>query len=540
METRTKSARRNRSKESDLDACIRLTEAVRDSPTCRTPPVPAPAAPSTNDNAATVAARDKFEEEKDIVRGIYAKGRYRKWAKAIRQHTLGDKFFGDSADVSGLAKVVVALKADLVTAGLDTDIFDLDNPNLGMQRFVNELIVTTRSPTLSSPTPVPTAVQQKLQAEHSALTYPARVDPRPILAKEQRLVRENRAVDLTPTSATRKAQLWESLDPTFYAAVKATRARPGTTSWGSCSRSDRDKIEAYIKTQRLGGAPVVLPKRTRKGLDGFRGGVGHDPRVGFDPGAKKALPRFPRCPTAGDGHRYHAWADCPLGGKRQPAGSTAAYYQRVEECTSEVLHTMALCRLVNQSAADNNGIMEAFTAAVEQHGAPAVVESGTASGGVDVSAYKFAVGESNDSEDEEMDVPRRSCGRFAASSEFPRGFGLVPLRHPVPSSALSAPFSAAVACSFALSDALFAELGEKSEVPPIEESFVDSEEEEFPPSIFEESFVGARWLCFGISPPSASACLYSGVDSLSPETRQQVLQLFAAAGGDAAAAATWW
>ena len=86
-----------------------------------------------------------------------------------------------------------------------------------------------------------------------------------------------------------------------------------------------EKIENYIKTQRMGGAPSVLPKRTRKCLDGFRLGVGKIPQVGFNPGAKRALPKCPRCPTAGAGHRYQAWADYPLGGKRQSAGSTAGH-----------------------------------------------------------------------------------------------------------------------------------------------------------------------------------------------------------------------
>ncbi|KAK3274999.1 hypothetical protein CYMTET_16850 [Cymbomonas tetramitiformis] len=235
---------------------------------------------------------------------------------------------------------------------------------------------------------------------------------------------------------------WESLDddPVFYAAVKVKYPRrlqdlhavsiaelsdlvasiyvsweqyaggtPGTAAAVGVlgdDKADRDgilekllsrlvKIEAFIKTQRMGGAPAVLPKkRNRKGLDGFRVGVSHDPRVGFDPGAKKALPRCPRCPTAGDEHRYdHAWADCPLGGKRHPAGSTAAYCQPVEDCTTEVLHTLALCQ-VYQAAADSG--KDAFATAVEQHGAPAVVRAGAASGRVDISAYGFAVVDSDE------------------------------------------------------------------------------------------------------------------------------------------------
>ncbi|KAK3246084.1 hypothetical protein CYMTET_44370 [Cymbomonas tetramitiformis] len=163
-----------------------------------------------------------------------------------------------------------------------------------------------------------------------------------------------------------------------------------------------EKIEHFIKTQKLGGAPAVLPKRNRKGLDGFRVGVGPDPRVGFNPGAKKAIPKCPRCPTAGDGHTYHSWADCTLGGKKHPAdSSTAAYCQPVDDCTTEELHTLALCQ-VFQAAAD--GGAAAFAAAVEQHGAPAVMSAGAASGGVDISAYGFTTVASGASGDDEMDV----------------------------------------------------------------------------------------------------------------------------------------
>ncbi|KAK3273514.1 hypothetical protein CYMTET_5069 [Cymbomonas tetramitiformis] len=160
---------------------------------------------------------------------------------------------------------------------------------------------------------------------------------------EQRLVRENHAEDWTPAAATRKAQLWESLDPVFYAAVKYAGGTPGTAAAVGVlgdEKTDRDdiigrllakleKIEAFIKTQRLGGAPAVLPKRNRKGLDGFRVGV-------------------------------------------------------------------------FQAAAD--GGAAAFTAAVEQHGAPAVVSVGAASGGVDISAYGFITVASGASGDDEMDV----------------------------------------------------------------------------------------------------------------------------------------
>ncbi|KAK3281962.1 hypothetical protein CYMTET_10281 [Cymbomonas tetramitiformis] len=73
METRKKSARRKLLKESDLDSSTRLLDAVRDSPTCRTPPVPVPGAPTAEDDADTKADREKYETAKEIVSNIYAK-----------------------------------------------------------------------------------------------------------------------------------------------------------------------------------------------------------------------------------------------------------------------------------------------------------------------------------------------------------------------------------------------------------------------------------------------------------------------------------
>ncbi|KAK3240832.1 hypothetical protein CYMTET_49358 [Cymbomonas tetramitiformis] len=60
---------------------------------------------------------------------------------------------------------------------------------------------------------VPLGVRQTLQAEHSLLRYPAKADPRPLLAKKQKLVHNNRVPDWCPTEATRKQQLCGARDP---------------------------------------------------------------------------------------------------------------------------------------------------------------------------------------------------------------------------------------------------------------------------------------------------------------------------------------
>ncbi|KAK3233583.1 hypothetical protein CYMTET_56140 [Cymbomonas tetramitiformis] len=83
---------------------------------------------------AVVLARQRYEGAKSTVNAIYSKERHRKWAKAIKQHALGGDYFNAKDDVSKLAKIVVALKAEVVTAGLDPDVFDFDNPTIGVQR----------------------------------------------------------------------------------------------------------------------------------------------------------------------------------------------------------------------------------------------------------------------------------------------------------------------------------------------------------------------------------------------------------------------
>eukprot|EP00854_Cymbomonas_tetramitiformis_P013309 gene13309-biopygen13697 len=67
---------------------------------------------------------------------------------------------------------------------------------------------------------VPVALRESHQEEHAALCYPANVDSQPVLAKEQRLVRDNKASDWTPAETTRKPSLYNRLDPAFYVAAK--------------------------------------------------------------------------------------------------------------------------------------------------------------------------------------------------------------------------------------------------------------------------------------------------------------------------------
>ncbi|KAK3264066.1 hypothetical protein CYMTET_27169 [Cymbomonas tetramitiformis] len=61
--------------------------------------------------------------------------------RLIDAHQLEDDYFVDTTGFSKLAKAIVALKSELATASLDTDGFDIDHPNLGVQWFVNDELV---------------------------------------------------------------------------------------------------------------------------------------------------------------------------------------------------------------------------------------------------------------------------------------------------------------------------------------------------------------------------------------------------------------
>ncbi|KAK3287314.1 hypothetical protein CYMTET_5161 [Cymbomonas tetramitiformis] len=128
---------------------------------------------------------------------------------------------------------------------------------------------------------------------------------------------------------------------------------------------------------------------------------------------------------------------------------------------------------VFQAAVD--GGAAAFAAAVEQHGAPAVVSAGAASGGVDISAYGFTTVASGASGEDEMDVHEELRDLRHQIEEFPGGVELIPVRYYVPTMPIDPPVSA-VACSFPPEAASFVEPGERSQAP-IDDLFSDTDEE---------------------------------------------------------------
>ncbi|KAK3273177.1 hypothetical protein CYMTET_18569 [Cymbomonas tetramitiformis] len=472
MTTRSK---KSLTRDSDIDASLRLIDGVRNTPTAATPFVPTPNPASNVDE--DVAVRRYLQEQSKLVDEIYKARLHRAWAKSIREDILGDKkhHFRGTDDAGLLSDLVVQLRTEFQSAGLELCAFDLDDPLAPVVNKVNGLLYDVLALVVEKHSNayvwltgtdsstdrdgrralvdiikgcVPVALRESQQEEHAALRYPANVDPQPILAKEQRLVRDNRASDWTPTEATRKLSLYTRLDPTFYAAVKvrypmtADLAHVSLVSlrsmvveiyqaWaqtgGGKVASGADGVSAHLSSseydallqkitelkelvQRQQGeaAPVVRQQRERvqqrqqqqRGQQprGFRVGTHKAPPVGFDRDDQRAKPFCGRCKKAGKGEAYHFYRDCPLGGRQHPPTSAAAFCVPIDEEDAEGVHALAMCALFQQAADDG---AESFARAAAAYGPPAVLCAG-AVGGIDVSAYGFTVEQQPDSEGDDI------------------------------------------------------------------------------------------------------------------------------------------
>ncbi|KAK3250660.1 hypothetical protein CYMTET_39979 [Cymbomonas tetramitiformis] len=82
-------SKRSLMRDSDIDASLRLTDAVRNTPTVKTPTFAYPA-PTSNEDA-DVATRKYLQEQSKLVDEIYKQRLHRSWAKGIREDILGDK-----------------------------------------------------------------------------------------------------------------------------------------------------------------------------------------------------------------------------------------------------------------------------------------------------------------------------------------------------------------------------------------------------------------------------------------------------------------
>ncbi|KAK3287100.1 hypothetical protein CYMTET_5373 [Cymbomonas tetramitiformis] len=109
-------------------------------PTVRTPTVPNPA-PSSNEDA-DVATRKYLQEQSKLVDDVYKTRLHRQWAKGIREDVLGDKkhHFRGTDDAGLLSELVVQLRTEFHSAGLELASFDLDDPLACVVTKVNGLL----------------------------------------------------------------------------------------------------------------------------------------------------------------------------------------------------------------------------------------------------------------------------------------------------------------------------------------------------------------------------------------------------------------
>ncbi|KAK3275735.1 hypothetical protein CYMTET_16158 [Cymbomonas tetramitiformis] len=292
---------------------------------------------------------------------------------------------------------------------------------------------------------IPVGLMTSHMEEYYTIRYEAKVDPRKVLTLEHRLVKENTTPGWFPDEDSRKQAMVERLDPEFYRALLdkypleadlakvslrelvhqitavyiswATRQQrvhgetsaPGGTGGvtgalvateepggGDESAFDENQkllrqilerlkyVEAFVKSTGGHSAVTQAAKRQRGGMAGFRNGVA--PTMGFDVPNKKALPLCNKCSVGGKKF-YHLYKDCVLGGRRHTPGTAAAYCQPAAEVTKEDSENAALAFRFQQAADEG---AEAFAAAAEAYGAPEVL-SGELAGGLDLSAYGFAV-----------------------------------------------------------------------------------------------------------------------------------------------------
>ncbi|KAK3240354.1 hypothetical protein CYMTET_49803 [Cymbomonas tetramitiformis] len=234
-------AKKSLDRDSDIDASLRLLDGVRNSPTVRTPTVPTPA-PTSNEDA-DVATRKYLQEQSKLVDDIYKARLHRQWAKGVREEAPLPRVNGLLFDVLALV-IEKHSNAYVWLTGTDAS-SDRDG-----RRALVDIIKGC----------VPVALRESHQEEHAALRYPADTDPQPILAREQRLVRDNKATDWTPTEETRKLSLYNRLDPVFYTAVKVRYPLAADLAHVSLASLRSLVVEIYQAWAQTGAGKAVSGK----------------------------------------------------------------------------------------------------------------------------------------------------------------------------------------------------------------------------------------------------------------------------------------
>ncbi|KAK3284258.1 hypothetical protein CYMTET_8086 [Cymbomonas tetramitiformis] len=309
-------------KESGVDPQLRLLDTVRDSFTPRTPPIATPGSPAANQTVAAAAAKVHFNHLVAKVNAIYPEGRHRAWAKALHEENLGGKQerLGDADDAAKLARLVLAVRTEFVSAGLDETFFDLGDLAVRVDAKVKSLQYEVRA----------SVIEKDSMAEMFLLGADAVSDKGVTMA----LVDFIKGFVPSTVHSAGGAQRIEVPGRRGPASAAPRRATAGARSEVSVKQllqavlNKIERLESFVKIQRSGAAEAVPPKRRhRQGLAGFHAGTTHTtPPVAFDRDAQRAVPQCFRCAKADKGVLYHHFRDCPLGGKKLHASESAAAF----------------------------------------------------------------------------------------------------------------------------------------------------------------------------------------------------------------------
>ncbi|KAK3239090.1 hypothetical protein CYMTET_50951 [Cymbomonas tetramitiformis] len=220
--------------------------------------VPTPI-PASNEDA-DVETRRYLQEQCKLVDDVYKARLHRQWAKGVREDVLDDKkhHFRGTDDAGLLSDRVVQLRTEFRSAGLELASFDLDDTLArvvgrvdGLLYDVLALVIEKHSNAFVWLTGTDASSDRD---GRQALVDIVKGSHLRFLAREQRLVRDNKATDWTPTEETRKLSLYNRLDPVFYTAVNAYY--PQLKAWAQTDTgkavSGKDGVSAQLSSSEYG------------------------------------------------------------------------------------------------------------------------------------------------------------------------------------------------------------------------------------------------------------------------------------------------
>ncbi|KAK3272676.1 hypothetical protein CYMTET_19041 [Cymbomonas tetramitiformis] len=321
-----------------------------------------------------------FSNQTDIVKRVRESGLHRKWANNLRETVLGGKyerFAGKDKDVAKLGKLIVLLKTEFSTAGLDFASFEFDNPALEVIPLVNELVYDTFSE----------AVESDSVAEQYFLATDCSTD------------RDGRRALIDLVKAGVRARWIACLAPRGTLLSGASRSCSARV--GQASRS----TAWFARTGRLTGSQLRQRAGSSFSIDRL------------DPDFYRAV--RDRYPLPADllavsfkmlaqlvTTVYKNWADAQQGevvGTAAAAAIPTGDDSEAKQLLKVVVDKLRVLEyfIKNQKGGSWDG-PEAFSQVCEVHGAPEVLRAGGSTAGVDLSMYSFAVGGAQANEQKEV------------------------------------------------------------------------------------------------------------------------------------------